>query len=50
MLRARIKELFTLSRNSAGSRTIMAMLADLGIKAGLFKIRRVMKVMQLICT
>ncbi|QPB84569.1 IS3 family transposase [Pseudoalteromonas rubra] len=48
-LRARINELFTLSRNSAGSRTIMAMLADSGIKAGLFKIRRVMKDMQLIC-
>ena len=48
-LRAKINEFFTLSRSSAGSRTLVAMLAESGINAGVFKVRRIMRDMQLLC-
>lgn len=47
-LRAQLNACFNLSRGSAGSRTLLAMLADLDIEAGLFKIRRVMRDMHLV--
>lgn len=48
-LRARINEFFTLSRGSANSRALVAMLAESGIKAGVFKVRRIMRDMHLLC-
>ncbi|MBF7145047.1 IS3 family transposase, partial [Pseudomonas sp. LY10J] len=42
-LRSRINELFSQSRSSAGSRSIVAMLRDEGIKVGRFKVRGLMK-------
>ncbi|WP_448549297.1 IS3 family transposase [Thalassotalea fusca] len=48
-LRAKINELFSLSRSSAGSRTLVAKLSEIGLNAGIFKVRRIMKDMQLIC-
>ena len=47
-LRAKVNELFSLSRNSSGSRSIVAMLAEEGFNIGRFKVRRIMKDMQLI--
>ncbi|WP_155732517.1 IS3 family transposase [Pseudoalteromonas luteoviolacea] len=47
-LRAKLKECFKLSRGSAGSRTLSAMLAEYDIDVGLFKIRRIMRDMQLV--
>lgn len=41
-LRALVKEKFTLSRGSAGSRTIKAMLNQDGILIGRFKVNRLM--------
>ncbi|GAB6069444.1 hypothetical protein JCM30760_05410 [Thiomicrorhabdus hydrogeniphila] len=48
-LRAVVTEKFTLSRHSAGSRTIKAMLNEDGITIGRFKIRRLMKECGLNC-
>ena len=48
-LRAKINELFTLSRGSAGSRTLVAMLSECGLPAGVFRVRRIMRDMQLVC-
>ena len=47
-LRAKVNELFTLSRSSAGSRSIVIMLKEEGFKVGRFKTRRLMKDLQLI--
>ncbi len=49
LLRAKVNELFNLSRGSAGSRTIQGMLAEEGIPAGRFRVRRVMKALKLVC-
>ena len=48
-LRAKINELFILSRGSAGSRTLVAMLSECGLPAGVFRVRRIMRNMQLVC-
>jgi putative transposase len=48
-LRAKINEFFSLSRSSAGSRTLVAMLSESGLMAGVFKVRRIMRDMELIC-
>lgn len=42
-LRSRINELFSQSRSSAGSRSIVAMLLDEGVEVGRFKVRGLMK-------
>lgn len=42
-LRSRINELFSQSRSSAGSRSIVAMLRDEGVEVGRFKVRSLMK-------
>lgn len=47
-LRSEVNRLFTLSRNSAGSRTLVDMLRELGHQVGRFKVRRLMKEAQLI--
>ncbi len=41
-LRAKVKQIFTTSRNAAGSRTIVTMLAEQGIKIGRYKVSRLM--------
>ncbi len=43
-LRAKINEFF-----SAGSRTLVAMLSESGVSAGVFKVRRIIRDMELIC-
>ena len=48
-LKAKVNELFNLSRGSAGSRTIQGMLVDDGETIGRFKVRRLMKTLGLIC-
>ncbi|MDW7548437.1 IS3 family transposase [Pseudoalteromonas peptidolytica] len=47
-LRAQLNACFNLSRGAAGSRTLLAMLADLEVGAGLFKVRRIMRDMHLV--
>ena len=47
-LRVRVNELFTQSRNAAGSRTIMCMMREEGIQIGRFKVRKLMREMKLI--
>lgn len=42
-LRSRVNELFSQSRSSAGSRSLVAMLRDEGVEVGRFKVRRLMK-------
>lgn len=42
-LQARLKELFRLSRGSAGSRTLVIMMRDLGYRTGRFKVRSLMR-------
>ncbi|WP_141709977.1 IS3 family transposase [Vibrio tasmaniensis] len=42
-LASQIKELFNMSRGSAGSRTLVSMLSEEGIKAGRFKVRQIMR-------
>ena len=42
-LQARLKELFRLSRGSAGSRTLVIMMRDLGYMIGRFKVRSLMR-------
>ncbi|WP_172380269.1 IS3 family transposase [Vibrio sp. Vb339] len=42
-LASQIKELFNMSRGSAGSRTLVSMLSAEGIKAGRFKVRQIMR-------
>lgn len=42
-LRAKVRELFTLSRQSAGSRSLVWMLAAEGYQAGRYKVRRLMR-------
>ena len=48
-LRAKVNELFTKSRSSAGSRTVVDMMRDEGIEIGRFKVSRLMKELGLIC-
>ncbi|WP_417535484.1 IS3 family transposase, partial [Methylophaga sp.] len=48
-LRAKVNELFTKSRSSAGSRTLVDMLRDESIKIGRFKVTRLMNELGLIC-
>ncbi|WP_237720908.1 IS3 family transposase [Pseudomonas asplenii] len=42
-LRSRVNELFSQSRSSAGSRSLVAMLRDEGVEIGRFKVRRLMR-------
>jgi len=48
-LKAQVRELFNKSRSSAGSRTLKSLLAELGIKIGRFKVRRLMSELGLVC-
>jgi putative transposase len=48
-LRSKIRELFKLSRNSAGSRTLMGMMRELGYEIGRYKTSRLMSEAKLIC-
>ena len=48
-LRSTINELFSLSRGSAGSRTLVAMLKDADLPVGVFKVRRIMRDLELVC-
>ena len=45
LLRARVNELFTQSRNAAGSRSIMLMMKEDGMQIGRFKARKLMSKM-----
>jgi putative transposase len=47
-LKAKVNELFTASRSSLGSRTICGLMQDEGIMIGRFKVRRLMKEMNLV--
>ena len=49
MLRAKVNELFTKSRSSAGSRTLVAMMREQGIIIGRFKVSRLMAEAGLVC-
>lgn len=49
VLRIKVNELFSLSRSSAGSRTIVGMMQEHGYRIGRFKVRRLMKELGLIC-
>lgn len=48
-LRSTINELFSLSRGAAGSRTLVAMLKDSDLPVGVFKVRRIMRDLELVC-
>jgi putative transposase len=48
-LRCKIRELFKASRNSAGSRTLMSMMQELGYGIGRFKVGRLMTEANLVC-
>ena len=48
-LKALVNKLFTASRSSAGSRTIMGLLGEEGVVAGRFKVRRLMSELGLVC-
>ncbi len=48
-LRAKVNEVFRQSRSAAGSRTIVDLLNDDGIRIGRFKVRRLMQEIGLIC-
>lgn len=48
-LRSKVNELFTKSRGSAGSRTLVGMMRDEAIEIGRFKVRRLMSELGLIC-
>lgn len=48
-LRSKVNELFTKSRGSAGSRTLVGMMRDEAIEIGRFKVRRLMAELGLIC-
>ncbi len=47
--RAKVNELFTQSRSSAGSRTIMTQMQGEGYEIGRFRVRRLMREMNLTC-
>ena len=49
ILRVKVKQLFGISRGSAGSRTIKTKLNDQGIKIGRFKVGRLMAESDLVC-
>jgi len=48
-LRSTINELFSLSRGAAGSRMLTVMLKDADLTVGVFKVRRIMRDMGLVC-
>ena len=48
LLRSRVNELFTQSRSAAGSRSIMLMMKEDGLQIGRFKVRILMREMNLI--
>ena len=48
-LKALVNKLFTASRSSAGSRTMMGLLGEEGVVAGRFKVRRLMSELGLVC-
>ena len=48
-LKAKVNRLFSKSRSSAGSRTMVGLLSEEGIAAGRFKVRRLMSELGLIC-
>ncbi|WP_338793193.1 IS3 family transposase [Pseudomonas sp. AE27] len=48
VLRSRVNELFTQSRSAAGSRSIMLMMKENGMQIGRFKVRRLMRELNLI--
>ena len=48
-LKAKVNRLFSKSRSSAGSRTMVGLLSEEGIAAGRFKVRRLMSEQGLIC-
>ncbi|MBD1602563.1 IS3 family transposase, partial [Pseudomonas typographi] len=48
ILRSRVSELFTQSRSAAGSRSIMLMMKEDGMQIGRFKVRKLMREMNLI--
>ena len=48
-LRAKVNQVFKISRSSAGSRTIKTLLNEQGIEIGRFKVRRLMAEVGLIC-
>jgi len=48
-LSSTINELFSLSRGAAGSRTLVAMLNDADFPIGVFKVRRIMRDLGLVC-
>jgi putative transposase len=48
LLRSRVNELFTQSRSAAGSRSIMLMMKEDGLQIGRFKVRMLMREMNLI--
>ena len=43
LLRSKIKELFNLSRHSAGTRTLVEMMRELGLRIGRYKVGRLME-------
>jgi putative transposase len=47
--RAKVNELFTQSRSSAGSRTILTLMQEEGFNIGRYKVRRLMREMNLVC-
>ena len=48
ILRSRVNELFSQSRSAAGSRSIMLMMKEDGMQIGRFKVRQLMREMNLI--
>ena len=49
LLRSKIKELFRRSRNSAGARTLVDMMRELGFRIGRYKVSRLMDEANLVC-
>ena len=49
LLRSKIKELFNLSRHSAGTRTLVEMMRELGYRIGRYKVGRLMEEANLVC-
>lgn len=47
-LRSRVNQLFTQSRGSAGSRSILGMLREDGVEIGRFRVRRLMRELGLV--
>lgn len=49
LLRSQVRELFKASRQSAGARTLMSMMRELGHRIGRFKVSRLMAEAKLVC-